>query len=104
VKAAIVLAGPAVAGCATTAEELRLKEPKAIYTTTRPPSEVAACIAEGFHALGPAAILKVGERTSVTFQASGTTGMAVDIQGGRITVWRLLPYDAEARRRIEACI
>jgi len=103
-KAALVLFGVVLAGCATTAEELRSKEPKAIYTTQRAPSEVAGCIAESFHALGPATVLNRAGRTTVTFQGSGTTGMAVDIEGGRITLWRLLPYDAEARRRVEGCI
>ncbi len=88
-------------GCTMTPVELRARTPSATYTTSKPPKAVADCLQ---NRLGPLALVRRGNRASISSRDMDT-GVAIDIvDGGSVQVWRFLPFEGETRRHVEACL
>jgi hypothetical protein len=88
-------------GCSVTPVELRAWTPSATYTTSKPPQAVADCLQVR---LGPLALVRRGNRASISSRDIDT-GVAIDIvDGGAVQVWRFLPFEGETRRHVEACL
>ena len=80
---------------------LKQQEPRATYTTPLTPKAVAACISDS---VGPVSMLAHGSRHSIVSRELETSGVAIDMDGGAVKVWRFAPYEGEIRRRVEACL
>ena len=101
-KKSIGFAAVLVAGCTTTASDLRTRPPVATYTTTKPAAVVAQCLAESVSSIGAPSIFQGAEETTVTFvQRDATTLFITIAKDGAMKVWRvnqLVKYkDAIAR-------
>ncbi len=94
----------AAAAVPTTAAELRQRPPAAVYRTSKTPPVLAQCLVERFPLLSRFAATEAGNRHTLQFNENGVMRMLVDLEDGALTVWRLLPYDADARRKFESCL
>lgn len=94
-----------LAGCATTSTADLRKLPVAeTYRTTKPPQEVAQCLAENLTRLGAPSIYQAYDGLAVSFTTEGNT-MALFVIGpdGTVTVRRasaILPY----REKTAGCV
>ncbi len=89
----------------TTAAELRLRPPTATYRTAKSPAMLGQCLVDRFPLLNRFAAVEAGNRHTLQFNENGVMRMLVDLQdNGTMTLWRLLPYDADARAKVEGCL
>ncbi len=88
-----------------TAAELRLRPPNATYRTAKSPTILGQCFVDKFPLLTRFSAVKAGSRNTLLFSEKGVMRMLVDLQdNGTMTLWRLLPYDADARAKVEGCL
>ncbi len=89
----------------TTAAELRQRPPTATYRTAKPPQALGQCLNDRFTSLSRFSVLKRGSRHTLRFNENGVMRMLIDLQdNGVMTLWRSLPYDADARAKVEGCL
>ncbi len=89
----------------STAAELRLRPPTATYRTAKSPAILGQCIVDRFPLLSRFAATKAGNRHTLQFNENGVMRMLINLQdNGTMTLWRLLPYDADARAKVEGCL
>lgn len=92
----------ALAGCTTTASDLRTRDPISTFTTTKPAAVVAQCLGESVSSIGAPSIFQGPTETTVTFVQRDATTLFITISpDGQGKVWRvngLIKYrDAIAR-------
>lgn len=92
----LILIALALAGCTTTATDLRGQAAKEIFQTSKPAADVAACLAEHIVHVGAPTVTTTAEGSSVFFtQMAATTALITINRAGRIevrTVNGLIPY------------
>lgn len=97
-----LLAALLLAGCTTTASDLRDRTPVATFTTTKAPADVAQCIAESVSKIGSPSVFQGSRETTVTFVSESATTLFVAITpDGQGRVWRvngLIPYKGALAR------
>lgn len=94
-----MLAALALAGCAATATDLRIRQPIGVYQTTRPPAEIVRCLVREIQTGQPSVITDDTE-TTVTFSDRGAAVLVFAIASGAMRVWRLhslTPHDRASR-------
>lgn len=80
----------ALAGCTTTASDLRNREPIATFTTTKPAALVAQCLGESVSSIGAPSIFQGPTETTITFvQRNATTLFVTIAPNGQGRVWRV---------------
>jgi hypothetical protein len=102
--AAISLVALALAGCSTTAVDLRRREPTATFQAARPPADVAQCISERISQIGAPSVFQGTSETTVTFTDKGATTLFVTITPtGAVSAWRLHPL-VRGMDDVERCV
>jgi hypothetical protein len=91
-----------LAGCTTTASDLRSKEPVHTFQTGKNPGTVAQCLAESISKIGSPSVIQGETETTITFvQQSATTLFITISKAGEGKVWRvngLISYQGALRR------
>lgn len=85
-----------LAGCTTTASDLRDREPVHTFTTTKAPGDVAKCLAESVSKIGAPSVIQGSAETTITFVQQNATTLFIAISAnGQGRVWRVnqfVPY------------
>jgi hypothetical protein len=97
-----VLLAASLTACATTAADLRDREPLATYRTTHPSDQVVRCLTDHIRNYGQPSVIADAAETTLTFVDRNAAVLVWAIAAdGSVRVWRLhglVPYQEAAQR------
>ncbi|GAA4827486.1 hypothetical protein GCM10023232_27250 [Sphingosinicella ginsenosidimutans] len=88
-KPTALIAAILLAGCATTAADLRERAPSATYPTARPATEIVRCLTDRIRSFGQPNVIADQTETTLTFVDKGAATLVFSISPGQVRVWRL---------------